>query len=324
MLNDHVLSLAQQVNPKAEPNDIIELSGGFSSQAYKINIPSDPFVLLVERAGAVSHANYGHAYVVLTLLQKHKLQHAPQPLWLEANHNALAISYFDGIASDEFNFAAAHVDTQKLSVDVIDSLLSTAVVTIDEYKDQAKELHVKPLPILTAKDGAREYGTDWFKIVKQSCPNKAIVAWLEPRVEGMEAAAETIGHNNKPTLGLGDPSNPNILINNSGQFMLIDWDSARFHTGGPEFYVDYTTTLTDFMKPYRQMLIEHVANQLNIPTQEFANKVDEYRRFSGVGDVNWAAMMMAKVYSGEIEGDVAYFKNIALERITLYEQSFGQ
>jgi aminoglycoside phosphotransferase (APT) family kinase protein len=323
MSNDHVLNLARQVNSEARPDNITELSGGFSSKAYKIDVPKHPFVLLVEREGAVSHANYGHAYVVLTLLQKHDLKHAPRPLWLEQNHNALAISFFNGVASDKFNFNKARINTEQLSIDVIDNLLDSAVITHGEYKQLAEKYHVKPLPVHTPQDGAREYGTNWFKIVQRSCPDQTIVKWLEPKIDLMNTLAENASHN-QPMFGLGDPSNPNILINNKGQFMLIDWDSARFHTAGPEFYVGYTTELTDFMKPYRHLLIEHVAQRLHLPVDEFAGKVYEYRRYSGIGDINWAAMMMAKVNSGEIDGTINYFRNIALKRIELYEQSFEE
>jgi hypothetical protein len=54
MSNDYILSLAQQVDQRAEPNVIAELTGGFSSQAYKIDIPGNSFVLLIERETAVS------------------------------------------------------------------------------------------------------------------------------------------------------------------------------------------------------------------------------------------------------------------------------
>jgi thiamine kinase-like enzyme len=320
-ISDDVLSLARQVNPDVEQSSILQLSGGFSSQAYKVDVPGSPFVLLIEKAGAVSHANYGHAYVVLTLLQKHNFQHSPKALWLQEDHNALAISFFDGAASDKFNFNEAHVDTKQLSIDIIDSLIDTSIVTLDEYKQRAAELDVKPLSILTTQDATREYGTEWFKIVEKSCPDQAIVNWLRPRIDNMSTLAESIGKN-RPAFGLGDPSNPNILIGKDGQFMLIDWESARFHTGGPEFYVAYTTELTDFMKPYRQILIEHVADKLHVSVEEFAAKVHDYRCYLGICDVNWAAMMMAKVNSGETKGDIAHFRGIALERIELYEKSF--
>lgn len=321
MSNDHVLNLAKQVDPKAEPNNIIKLSGGFTSQAYKVAVPGNPFVLLVEREGAVSHTNYGHAYVVLTLLREYNFEHAPHPLWLKEDHSALAISFFDGTASDKFDFNKAHVDTEKLSINIIDSLLDTATITLDEYNQLAAKLNVKQAPIETTQDAARKYGSEWFKIVRQSCPDQTIITWLEPRIELMRSLADKLGHN-KPSFGLGDPSNPNILINKDGQFMLIDWDSACFHTAGPEFYVAYTTELTDFMKPHREDLIKHVSNRLHMQEDEFAAKVYEYRRFSGIGDINWAAMMMAKVNSGETEGDITHFRTIANERIALYEKSF--
>lgn len=321
MLDDLVLHLAKKVDSTVEPSSIVKLSGGFSSHAYKVNGSDSPFVLLVEKEGAVSKVNYGHAYVVLKLLQKHGLKHSPTALWINQDHHALAISFFDGISSDKFDFKKAHVDAKQLSIDVIDSLLDTNVVTREEYDQLAQELNVKPLPLQTAEDAAREYGTEWFSLVKQFCPDQSIVKWLEPRIELMQSLAKDIG-DHKPMFGLCDPSNPNILINGNGQFILIDWDSARFHTSGPEFYVGYTTELTDFMRPYREVLIDHVATRLNIPVDKFAKEVYEFRRYSGIGDVNWAAMMMAKVNAGEIKGDIDHFRKIANTRIELYEKSF--
>jgi hypothetical protein len=105
--------------------------------------------------------------------------------------------------------------------------------------------------------------------------------------------------------------------------MLIDWDSAKFHTSGPEFYVAYTTHLTDFMVPFQEVLIKHVAQRCNIAEKELADRVTEFRKRNEVYDVNWAAMMMAKVNAGEAEGDTGNFRKIANERIRLYEQDFG-
>ncbi|MDB5170956.1 MAG: hypothetical protein JWO35_650 [Candidatus Saccharibacteria bacterium] len=323
MSTNLILTLARQVNSKVEQNHISELSGGFSSQAYKVDVAGEPFVLLVQREGAVSQSNYGHTYVVLTLLQRHGFTHAPQPLWLKDDHAALAISFYEGIASDAFDFEQTGINSEQLAIAVMDSLLDAAEVAMDEYKQLAAELNVTPLPVKTPGKAAAEYGTEWLQIVTQSCPDPDIVAWLEPRVQCSVAMAEQFG-NNKSLFGHGDPSNPNILLGADGSFMLIDWDSARFQTTGPEFYVAYTTHLTDFMKPYRQTLIAHVAHRLNIPEEELTSRVHEFRRFTEVFDVNWAAMMMAKVSTGEITGDVSHFRAIALERMRIYEQSFEQ
>jgi aminoglycoside phosphotransferase (APT) family kinase protein len=320
---DVILDLARQIDSEVEIKDIIALQGGFSSQAYKIDRGDHSFVLLVERPGSVSHSNYGHAYAVLTLLQKHNFKHAPLPLWLKEDHKALAISYFDGVASDTFNFDSGHVDPSRMAIEVIDSLLDTASITLDEYESAAKTLGVEPLPTESPMDGAKKYGTAWFEIVKKSCPDTDIVAWLEPRVERSVELAKTMG-NNPPLFGHGDPSNPNILLRPDGSFMLIDWDSSRFHTSGPEFFVAYTTHLTDFMKPYREALTSHVAQRLGVSAEEFARKVYEYRRYTEVFDVNWAAMMMSRVNAGEVTGDINEFRAIAHERINTYDASFGK
>ena len=103
--------------------------------------------------------------------------------------------------------------------------------------------------------------------------------------------------------------------------MFIDWDSSRFHVSGPEFYIAYTTHLTDFMKPYRREIIAHVAKREGIEVSELTHRVRSYRRYTEVFDVNWAAMMMAKVADNQIDGDIEEFSKIALERIKVYEES---
>ncbi len=320
MISDEIIALARNISPNLEPNLISLLQGGFSSQAYKVS-PKDsaPFVLLVEREGGVSNQDYGLAYVVLTLLKEHKYRYSPKALWLNDNHTALAISYFDGTVSNKANLN--NLDTEKLAIQVIDSLLDTSVIALEKYKQLAKEYGVTQNPIETSKEGAKLYGTEWLEIVEHSCPDKDIIDWLKPRVErSVRLINEAKEHT--PTFGHGDPSNPNILIKSNGDFMLVDWASAKFHTSGPEFFVAYTTHLTDFMKPYREVLIKHVANMLNIPVGEFRDRVTNFRLASEVFDVNWAAMMMAKVNSGETKGDVDELRKIAHERIKLYEQDF--
>jgi hypothetical protein len=76
------------------------------------------------------------------------------------------------------------------------------------------------------------------------------------------------------------------------------------------------------MRPYRQALIEHVAKRTGITEAELSKRVLNFRRYSEVFDVNWAAMMMAKVNAKEAEGNIEHFRKIALERIKIYESSF--
>lgn len=201
-------------------------------------------------------------------------------------------------------------------------MLDTSDITIEEYKQLAKEFKIKRLPIETPSSTLKKCGINWFKIVKKSCPDNDIIDWLKPRIDNSIKMVRNIG-NSKPTFELGDPSDPNILINKSGEFMLIDWDSARFGTTNPEYYIYYTTQLTKFMKPYRDILISHMSNRLNISKSELSDRVFELRRFYEILDVNWAAMMMARVNLDDIDGNIDNFRNIAKQRIKLYEQTFG-
>lgn len=234
----------------------------------------------------------------------------------------LARIFRGGIASDAFEFNHSNIDTKELSINVIDNLLDASKITLDEYRALAASYNVEPPKIKTAQEAARMHGTEWFEIVKAGCPNARIVDWLEPRVKRSVGLAGSVD-GTSPKFGHGDPSNPNILIGGEETFTLIDWDSARFSTLGPEAYIAYTTHLTDFMKPYREALIQHVASKLGISAKELGEKVHRYRYFTEVFDVNWAAMMMAKVSTGEIEGDLDEFRRIATERIQIYDASFG-
>ena len=316
-----ILDLARQVKSNTEQKHISLLSGGFSSQAYKIDTGNnEPFVLLVERPGGVSQSNYAHGFIVLKLLQNHGYKYSPSPLWLKNDHKAIAISFFDGVSSEQFKFNEK-ISPEHLAIEVMDSLLETSFVTLEEYQQLASKYNVEQPPIETPIEVARQYGTEWFELVKKSCPDKDIVDWLEPRVIQSVELAKSLG-DNKPIFGHGDPSNPNILISQDGTFKLIDWDSSRFHTTIPEFFIYYTTHLTDFMKPYREVLIRHVSERLSIPVEVLNKKVTELRHFSEVFDVNWAGMMMAKVNSGETTGNINEFRKIAKERIKKYEESF--
>lgn len=321
MPTEPIFEMARLIQPNTKIEDIIPLSGGFSSQAYKVNDAESPFVLLTTRPGGVSNTNYGHAYAVLKILEDHGYAYAPRALWLKDDHSAIALEYFGGTTADAFDFGACNVDPLSESLQVIDALLDTKDISRDEYETKARELHTEPLPAETATDAANTYGKTWFESVQKFCPDRDIVAWLKPRLERSYGLADELSKQ-QPIFSHGDPSNPNILISEDGSFKLIDWDSARFQTVWANYLVAYTTNLTDFMKPFRKEIVDHVASRLGLSKDELSAHVDTYRKFAEVFDVNWAAMMMAKVSNGTAQGDASHFRGIALERMQKYDASF--
>jgi len=320
MVPDEIVALARKVRSNVEAKDISLLQGGFSSQAYKVTGSNQNFVLVVERPGSVSHSDYGRAYVALLLLQKHNYKFAPKPLWLKDDQQAMAMTYVEGAPADKCDFSK--IDTEQLAINIIDALLSTATITQDQYAEVAKQFNISEIPVVTRKIGVQRYGVEWFEIVKKSCPDQTITDWLQRRIQAAIDLTEEL-EDDQPTFGHGDPSNPNIIIKPNGDFTFVDWGSARFHANNPEFFIAYTTRLTDFMSPYREVLVKHVAARLNVSEEVLASRVIKFRKFTEVFDVNWAAMMMAKIQAGEAEGDLEKFRAIANERIKLYEQDFG-
>lgn len=315
------LDLVRNINVNITESDITPLKGGYSSQAYKVESEGESYVLLVQRDGAVTVSKYGHSFVILKILEAAGYPYTPKPVWLHPDKTAMIISFFEGQASDVFDFKGFNVDQRSLSLRVIDAILDTATIPRSEYDALCREYSVEPTAVITAKDLAKEIGTDWFVSIEKYCPDRNIVDWLRPRVLSSVEYANSIVSSN-PTLGLGDPSSPNILINKTGDFMLIDWDSSSYNTEGPEYYISYTTHLTDFMKPFQKEIITHVAKRVGIPPAELAQKVFEYSRYYQVFDINWAAMMMAKVTVGEVQGNIDEFRQIANDRIFDYEKSF--
>ncbi len=320
-MEDSVIDLAREVDTSVEAKDIDAIKGGYSSLAYKINT-TRPFVILVERPGSVSAGNYGQAFVVLSLLKQKGYKYSPEPIWLKSDHKAIAMDFFDGLSSGKFDFAGNDVDPKDASLRVIDALIDTTSITYEEYEREARKNNVEPMPLESRLYAAEIYGVERFKIAEKYCPDTVFVEWLRPRVDFClnEAKKEKIGNR---MFGHSDPSNPNILFKTDGSFMIIDWESARFHTSGPEFFVAYTTKLVDFMKPFKTELIAHVSEKIGMSRDEFAQKVRESGRITGIYDVVWSAMMMGKVAHGEVERDIEEFRELTQERIASYETEFG-
>jgi len=317
----NTLEFARNIDKNIKESDITLLQGGFSSQAYKIDTDDNSYVLLQQRDGAVSNSKYGHTFVVLKLLESLGYKYSPKPIWVHPEEKAIIISYFDGVASDKFDFNKHSVDQKELSILVIDAVLNTASVPYSDYINLCEKLNFEPHLIQTAVDNAKRNGTEWFEIIEKHCPDKGIVEWIRPRSAQSVRTANSLPQN-EPLLRITDPSSPNILIKNNGDFMLIDWDSSSFNTFGPEFYIGYTTHLTDFMEPFKKEITEHVARQMNVPFHVLNERVYDHRYYYEVFDISWAAMMMARVSAGEIKGDINVFKKIAEERIANYINEF--
>jgi len=321
MPKNKILEYAKNVDANVTAGDISELSGGYSSVAYKVTAKS-PFVLLVQRPGAVNSSSYGHAFVVLQLLKAHGYKYSPLPLWLEPNQKAIAISFFNGVPADKFNFNKSNVNPKKLALKVIDAALEASIISWQEYSQSMKNAGLQPVPTRSLKDDLQDYGWDWLEIVKNSCPDKYIKDWLSNKIPAAIQAVSS-SEETAPIFRHSDLSNPNILIDGNGNFILIDWDSSRFYTSALEFLVAYTTSLVDFMTPYETEITSYIAKYLKVPFESFNKRVYEAKRYSDVVGVNWAAMMMAKISSNEIKGEINYFKKIALDRIKAYEKEFN-
>ncbi len=322
MIGEEILELTQQVDPSVTPKDITALNGGFSSQGYEVNA-SQPFVLLTHRAGGVSAPRYADSYVVLKLLEQHGFRHAPRALWLHPEHKAIALSLFKGVAANEYDFIKNRIDSKQLALAVIDELIAVTGLSWDEYAGVSRKLGTEPLPVKTSADSAKQYGTDWLEIVEAGCPDSDIIDWLKLRVPRSVAAMQQ-QDDKQPNFSHGDSSNPNILIDTSGDWTLIDWDDSGFSYNSIPKIIAYSTHTVDFMKPHRQAIIEHVAPGLSLTPQQLVDQVDDFRRTNEVFDVNWAAMMMARVATSDTHDDIEKFRHLAYERIALYEESFGK
>lgn len=324
MKKTEILKLAQQVVSNTQLEDIALLEGGYNSRAYKVTPDAnEAFVLLVESPEANAPSDFDHMYTVLTLLHQSGFAHAPKPLWLSDDHMAIAMSYFEGVTPDKFDFKSAGVDKQQLALQVMDTLVDVGSIDADQYMAVAKNFGVTAAPIQYLTEAVKKYGIAWFEIVERACPDTDIVDWLRLRVQRSINLAATISVD-RPIFGHGDPSNPNLLIGPDGNFMIIDWGSARFDVVGPRFTVAYTTHLNELMKPFYDVIVSHVAKRLGMDTAGFASQVYEYRQYSEVLDVNWAAMMMARVNAGEIQGDIDHFRTICRERMRLYDEAFPE
>lgn len=319
MVDNQIVSLAREVDPNVQPEDISPLEGGFNSRAYKV-AADNPFVLLVSRE---SHSNthYGHAFVVLKLLERHGYKHSPRALWLATDQSALALGFLEGVPADQYRFTDQD-DAEQLAGDVMDALLDTATISLDEYKQLAAELHVEREGlILDSKQWLKESADPWFSLVKEHSADTEIVDWLESHLKNISELAAAID-TGEPTFSHGDPTNPNILLRPGGGFAFIDWDYARFLTMWPEYPISHTTRLTDFMKPYRSQLIQHVAERLNMDEAQLADRVLTFDRFGEVFDVLWAAWMMAKVSAGMEKGDAEEYHVLTHERMRDYDNKF--
>lgn len=319
MALDEILPLVAAIDPGIGPEHIAPLAGGFSSQAFKVSA-DPPFVLLVAKDGGAEHVNYGHAYVVLELLHQRGWSHAPKPLWLSPDRQAVAMSFSPGVPAHHFDFTG--VNKEDLALAIMDSLLDIIAIKEEEYDLVAQKFQVQRPPIMeTPAEAIRRYGPDWLSFLHDACPDRDVLAWLEPRIQRFIESNSR--HNTASPLFIhADLSNGNILLDptQEGAFTLIDWGAARFYAGGVEFLIAYITNLTDFMIPLTKALVTHTARRLGLSETDLSAQVEDCRRSCGISDIYWAALMAAKIHSGQTGGDASEFRRIALERISRYER----
>ncbi len=122
-----------------------------------------------------------------------------------------------------------------------------------------------------------------------------------------------------PVLIHGDLTEGNIIIEHgTGKVYFVDWGAADYIQVGDESYVSYMTNLVSSMKPFRDEILQYVAETRGHDVQGFRKRVHDFELLSHPFDVLWAVMMYTKASHGEVKDEPSKFLDIARQRIEDY------
>lgn len=315
--SDLLSTVSSDSAPRIEP-----ISMGYASDAYIATFNDRaPLVILQEKDSPHISADYKHYFAMAKLMQSKASPLVAPEIFLSQDQKTLASTYIKG--NTMFHAADQLRQEEKLALffTIFDAAYSLETIPYSEYEQTCNKLAIKPKQPLTYYDSIKSFAPDWFEIVQNRCPDADLQTWCSEYIPKLLEQSKQAYANLPPVLIHGDLSEGNIIVEDgTDKIFFVDWGSADYIHIGDEFYISYMTNLISAMTPYKEEIMQYVAQTRGHDVEELKQRVYEFDVLSRPLDVLWAIMSYTKASQGEIKDEPSKFLEIAQRRIEEYAQ----
>ncbi|HVV66814.1 MAG TPA: phosphotransferase [Candidatus Saccharimonadales bacterium] len=297
------------------------LGSGYVSHAYEVRTSSGAYVLLEQKKGAGSSADYTYQYAVLKCLENKKYRHAPKPIYLSSDGKTLLLTKVQGKALNKLR-DVSNEDKKTIAINVADALMALQTIHPKDVEQALKAFGLEMPAAMNDASGWDKYVINTFYPYKDSAPEDAQAAWIEKQIDGFKRP-NPIPKN--LYFEHGDPNGENTLIGPDLSVTFIDWELAGFFKyaeNGQDYELSYIMNDVPLMNELRDDVLEYVAKKQGLELDHFKSIIFKRRNVTKIGDIAWAFMMYTKASNGNAPDKPEVYKKVLDTRIKEYKSEF--
>ena len=293
------------LNPK-----ITLRKSGYNYDTYYLHTKTGSYVARVEKGKRDSGSSLENANTVQMFFESKNIDFVPKNVKYDREKGIHVETYV----------GTRDISIKKLDTKLLDCFIKQLSIIHSFQYGEIQQFCIKNnFPVLRAETplgNLKIFGIDRFKIVKKLCPNKKIIAWIEPKLEHNISLLKGMKDKEKPFLRVGDLTD----IRTDGTFVwIIDWEYTiilyehelsyiKIHVRPPQ---EKFETMMKLYAEHSGMLVSDLYAE---------TKIEE--RVTRLNDVIWAAMKWGETNNGIMKvgsNKGLSFEELTQKRIKLYE-----
>lgn len=282
------------------------IKSGYNHNVFLSENETGKYIIHEGKPVRDSGSDLSNAYTALRFLESNNISFVPKVIYFDAQKDILIQTYVG-----DHDVVFGELTNQQLDL-FIQNLVSVHSFTQEEIQEFCISLDVSMLQVQTPCHSLHIFGEERFEVVKQLCPDKGVLAWIEPKLKKNIAATHSILSKKNPMLSMGDIGG-NIRSDETDLY-LIDWEFAALRYDHELAYIKIHSHPTSAQFHY---MVERYAHHSDHAIDLLYQEIGMNEKITRVNDVIWAAMKWGQNIDNSEE--VEKYKALTFKRMALYE-----
>lgn len=293
------------LNPK-----ITLRKSGYNYDTYYLHTKTGSYVARVEKGKRDSGSSLENANTVQMFFESKNIDFVPKNVKYDREKGIHVETY---------------VGTRDISIKNLDTKLldcfmkQLSIIHSFQYREIQQFCIKNNFPVLKAETplgNLQIFGIDRFEIVKKLCPDKKIIAWIEPELEHNIFLLKGMENKGKPSLQVGDLTD---ICTDGTSVWIIDWEYTTISYGHELSYIKI------HVRPSKEKfgtMVKLYAKHSGMLVSDLYKGMEVSEQITRLNDVIWAAMKWGETNNGIMKVGSSKglsYEKLTVKRIKLYE-----